>query len=215
MIEIEAKFSVPNNALFTKYAQCNQIGEFYLGQVNTNHVVDKYLDTIDDDIWNAGYKMRVRYGAEHSCITIKSAISAHDRFSVRREIEFELSSEPDDILQWTNQEAMNLVIPIVAGKPLNVKVELKQVRSVRDLFYDESCIGMLSLDDVVVCYGGQELDEFCVLEIEVCNNDQLFALDSISKQLVSDGLFIQDVAKVERAVEAVEKFIQGTSNYVA
>jgi len=68
---------------------------------------------------------------------------------------------------------------------------------------------------VVVCYGGQELDEFCVLEIEVCNNDQLFALDSISKQLVSDGLFIQDVAKVERAVEAVEKFIQGTSNYVA
>jgi inorganic triphosphatase YgiF len=190
VIEIEAKFSVPNNALFTKYVQCNQIGEFYLGQVNTNHVVDKYLDTIDDDIWNAGYKMRVRYGTEHSCITIKSAISAHDRFSVRREIEFELSSEPDDILQWTNQEAMNLVIPIVAGKPLNVKVELKQVRSVRDLFYDESCI-------------------------EVCNNDQLFALDSISKQLVSDGLFIQDVAKVERAVEAVEKFIQGTSNYVA
>jgi inorganic triphosphatase YgiF len=215
VIEIEAKFSVPNNVMFSKYVECDRIGEFHLGQATTNHIVDNYLDTIDDDIWNAGYKMRVRNTGEHSCITIKSASSTHHYFSVRREIEFELHSDPNDILQWTNKEARTLVVPIVAGKPLNVKVELKQRRHVRDLFYDGYCIGLLSLDEVVVCYSGKELDEFQVLEVELSNSDQLFALESISNLLVSDGLLIQDVAKVGRAVEVVEKFRQGTSKYVA
>ena len=52
--------------------------------------VDNYLDTIDDDIWNSGYKMRVRDSEGHNYITIKSAISTHSRFSIRDEIEFEL-----------------------------------------------------------------------------------------------------------------------------
>ena len=51
MIEIEAKFSVPNNAMFSKYVEYDRIGEFYLGQATTNHVVDNYLDTLDDAIW--------------------------------------------------------------------------------------------------------------------------------------------------------------------
>ena len=215
MIEIEAKFSVPNNAMFGKYVECDRIGEFNLGQATTNHVVDNYLDTIDDDIWNAGYKMRVRNTGEHSCITIKSASSAHHYFSVRREIEFELHSDPNDILRWTNKEAINLIVPIVAGKPLDVKVELKQRRYVRDLFYDGYCIGLLSLDDVVVYHSGKELDEFHVLEVEIATVDQLFALESITNLLVSDGLLIQDVAKIGRAVEVVENFKQGTSKYVA
>jgi inorganic triphosphatase YgiF len=215
VIEIEAKFSVPNNAMFSKYVECDRIGEFYLGQATTDHVVDNYLDTIDDDIWNAGYKMRVRNTGEHSYITIKSASSAHHRFSVRREIEFELHSDPNDILQWTNKEAIILVFPIIAGKPLNVKVELKQCRNVLDLFYDGYCIGLLSLDEVVVCYSGKKLDEFHVLEVELCNSNKLSALDSISNQLVSDGLVMQNVAKVGRAIEVVEKFRQGTSKYVA
>ena len=215
MIEIEAKFSVPNNAMFSKYVEYDRIGEFYLGQATSNHVVDNYLDTLDDAIWNAGYKMRVRNSGEHSCITIKSANSTHHYFSVRREIEFELCSDPNDILQWTNEEAINLVVPIVAGKPLNVKVELKQRRYVRDVFYDGFCIGLLSLDEVVVCHSGKELDEFHVLEVELAASDQLFALESISNLLVSDGLLIQDVAKVGRAVEVVEKFKQEIGKYVA
>ena len=74
---------------------------------------------------------------------------------------------------------------------------------------------MLSLDTVVVYHSGKELDEFNVLEVELATVDQLFALESISKLLVSDGLLIQDVAKVGRAVEVVEQFRQGTSKYVA
>ena len=66
-----------------------------------------------------------------------------------------------------------------------------------------------------MCYSGKELDEFQVLEVELANSDQLFALESISNLLVADGLLIQDVAKVGRAVEVVEKFRQGTSKYVA
>ena len=96
-----------------------------------------------------------------------------------------------------------------------MKVELKQRRYVRDLFYDGYCIGLLSLDDVVVYHSGKELDEFHVLEVEIATVDQLFALESITNLLVSDGLLIQDVAKIGRAVEVVENFKQGTSKYVA
>ena len=54
-----------------------------------------------------------------------------------------------------------------------------------------------------------------MLEVEIATVDQLFALESITNLLVSDGLLIQDVAKIGRAVEVVENFKQGTSKYVA
>ena len=73
-MEIEAKFSVPDDMLFSKYSKCDRIGEFFLGKVVINHVVDNYLDTIDNDIWNSGYKMRVRDSEGHNYITIKSSM---------------------------------------------------------------------------------------------------------------------------------------------
>ena len=215
MTEIEAKFSVPDDTLFSKYSQCDRIGEFFLGGVVINYVVDNYLDTIDDDIWNAGYKMRVRDSEGHNYITIKSAISTHSRFSIRGEIEFELHCDPDNIHQWNNQHAVDLIDPIVKGKPLSVKVELKQRRSLRNVFLDGCCIGLLSLDEVVVYYDDKELDDFRVLEVEICSADQLFALDKMSSYLVSDGLLIQDVAKINRAMKAVDKFRQGINKNVA
>jgi len=41
-----------------------------------------------------------------------------------------------------------------------------------------------------------------VLEVELAASDQLFALESISNLLVSDGLLIQDVAKVGRVFKS-------------
>ena len=215
MMEIEASFSIPDDTLFSKYSKCDRIGDFDLGKVMINHVVDNYLDTIDDDIWHSGYKMRVRDSEGRSYITIKSAMSAHPRFSIRNEIEFELHSDPDNILQWNNQHAVELIEPIVKGKSLDVKVELKQRRNVRDVICDGCCIGILSLDEVVVCYSDTQLDDFRVLEVEICSADKLLALDDISNRLVSDGLLIQDVAKISRAVAAVDKFRQGIGKNVA
>jgi len=215
VMEIEAKFSVPDDTLFSKYSKCDRIGEFLLGGIVVNYVVDNYLDTIDDDIWKSGYKMRVRESEGHNYITIKSAISTHSRFSIRGEIEFELHCDPDNINQWNNQHAVDLIDPIVKSKPLSVKVELKQRRSLRNVFLDGCCIGVLSLDEVVVYYDDKELDDFRVLEVEICSADQLFALDKMSSHLVSDGLLIQDVAKLSRAVQAVDKFKQGINNNVA
>ena len=215
MMEIEAKFSVPDDTLFSKYSKCDRIGEFFLDEVVINHVVDNYLDTIDDDIWNSGYKMRVRESEGHNYITIKSAISTHSRFSIRDEIEFELYCDSDNIHQWSNQHAADLINPIVKGKSLNVKVELKQRRNLRNVLLDGCCIGLLSLDEVAVYYGGKQLDDFRVLEVEICGADKLFALDEISSHLVSDGLLIQDVAKISRAIAAVNKFRQGIGENVA
>ena len=215
MMEIEAKFSVPDDTLFSKYSKCDRIGEFFLDEVVINHVVDNYLDTIDDDIWNSGYKMRVRESEGHNYITIKSAISTHSRFSIRDEIEFELYCDSDNIHQWSNQHAADLINPIVKGKSLNVKVELKQRRNLRNVLLDGCCIGLLSLDEVAVYYGGKQLDDFRVLEVEICSADKLFALDEISSHLVSDGLLIQDVAKISRAIAAVNKFRQGIGENVA
>ena len=215
MMEVEAKFSVPDDTLFSKYSKCDRIGEFFLGEVVINHVVDNYLDTIDDDIWNSGYKMRVRDSEGHNYITIKSAISTHSRFSIRDEIEFELYCDPDNIHQWSNQHAADLINPIVKGKSLNVKVELKQRRNLRNVLLDGCSIGLLSLDEVDVYYGGKQLDDFRVLEVEICSADKLFALDEISSHLVSDGLLIQDVAKISRAIAAVNKFRQGIGENVA
>ena len=215
MMEIEAKFSVPDDTLFSKYSKCDRIGEFLLGGIVVNYVVDNYLDTIDDDIWNSGYKMRVRDSEGHNYITIKSAISTHSRFSIRDEIEFELYCDPDNIHQWNNQHAADLINPIVKGKSLNVKVELKQRRNLRNVLLDGCSIGLLSLDEVDVYYDGKQLDDFRVLEVEICSADKLFALDEISSHLVSDGLLIQDVAKISRAIAAVNKFRQGIGENVA
>ena len=214
MMEIEVSFKIPNNKLFGKYYDCQCIGEYGIGIVSENKVVDDYYDTINNDIWSAGYKLRLRHILNNHFVTIKSSKSNHPRFSVRNEFEFEIDEDIVDITRWKNAYAVHLLERIIENKVLELKFQLRQNRHIRDIYFEKVNVGILSLDVVRVFYDNLELDMFSILEVEIHNMNNLFILDEICNEIEDDGFCITHVAKLSRAAKAIEDYKSIRKNYV-
>lgn len=208
-MEIEAKFPICDERLWKKYRECAGIGAYRLGVVKESLVVDEYFDTLDGAIRRAGYNLRVRTCDGKKHVTIKSVQSTHSRFSVREETEFPLHGDPLDVANWLNPEADELIKPLLYAKALCHIVQLRQHRAERPLLQYGQALATMSLDDVQVWYAGSQLDEFLVLEIELVPGEEVTILDQIVAVLVSDGLVPQPVAKLKRAMAAVEQELAG------
>ena len=192
MIEIEVSFKIPNNKLFAKYYNCQCIGEYGIGIVSENKVVDDYYDTINNDIWSAGYKLRLRHILNNHFVTIKSGKSNHPRFSVRNEFEFEIDEDVVDITSWKNAYAVQLLEGIIENKVLELKFQLRQHRHIRDIYFEKVSI----------------------LEVEVYNMNNLGILEEICNEIEDDGFCITHVAKLSRAAKAIEDYKSIRKNYV-
>ena len=212
MIEIEAKFSINDVGLLEKYRDCDYIGRYHLGTSEELFVVDDYLDTREGTILNAGYHLRVRTCGGNQIVTIKSSQSQESRFSVREEIEFPLHREASDVDSWVNQEAVALINPLLQGRDLCVNVQLRQRRSERQVCDGTDVLAMMSLDGVQVWHSGLILDDFHVLEFELLSGIDMIVLEDISSVLAKDGLEAQPVAKLSRALMALQMARKETRN---
>ncbi len=201
-LEVEAKFLVTDLDLFTRYRQSMEIAGYKLGDYREVYVTDEYLDTEQHDIWDAGFRLRVRECSGKHSITVKSAHSQHAQFSVRDQIEFPVSSETD-VEHWGNEEARALIESLVQGRKLRTSVQLRQIRGQRDIFLRNTQVAMLSLDQVEVRRNEEPLDEFHVLEVELLPRVGHNVLEDITRHLQIEGLIPQTVAKLQRALDAV------------
>ena len=212
MIEIEAKFPVTDERLWEKYRVCDCMGRYRLGAVEELFVVDKYLDTRESNISRAGYHIRVRSCGGKQFVTIKSAQSRERRFSVREEIEFAFHGDALDVGSWVNREAAALISPLLRGSSLLTSVKLRQQRDERQVCDGTDVLAMMSLDDVQVWHSGILLDEYHVLEFELFSGTDMIVLDEIALVLAKDGLAAQPVAKLSRALAAVQMAREQTND---
>ena len=211
-MEIEAKFIIDEYRLWVKYRECARIGRYRLGGAQEFSVVDEYLDTREQSILRAGHHLRVRTRRGKQLVTIKSAQSAQARFSVREEIEFPLHGDAGEVGSWVNREAAVMITPLLRGSALRPIVQLRQQRAERPVHRGGNAMVMMSLDDVQVWHAGRRLDEFRVLEFELAPDAELSVLNEITAVLASDGLVPQPVAKLNRALAAVEQALEDTRN---
>ena len=210
MIEIEAKFPIDDDCVWQKYRACARIGVYRLGAVEEWFVVDEYLDTLEGDVRRAGHHLRVRTSGGKQRVTIKSAQSAQPRFSVREETEFPVDGDAREVGSWVNREAVALITPLLRGSVLRPTVQLRQQRAERAVHRAGNALATMSLDEVQVWHAGRHLDEFRVLEFELVPGAELSVLNEMTAVLASDGLTPHPVAKLSRALTAVEQALNGT-----
>jgi len=200
--EIEAKFAVPDTAVFERLQAATELGGYTLAEAAGKEVRDTYLDTAAREIAAAGYFCRRRRRGGSFLITCKQLATAAGAIHRRDELEVTLPREarPQD---WPEGPARDLVLGAAEDRPLEPLVELRQTRLVRWAVKGDKTVAEVSLDRVVV--GGADGDRppYFEVEAELVTGTEA-DLAAIAACLRDEyGLVPEPRSKFERALEVV------------
>ncbi len=216
---IEAKFSVPDPAVFWQLQTADHVGEYSLSTLDLQSVWDTYLDTKRRRILAAGYSCRKRETNEEIVMTLKSlggaegAIHRHGEWQVR----ITACRTPAD---WPDSPVRDLVLQLIGQEPLVSLFELQQVRVIRLLVQDEEPVAKLRLDRVSLVSEDRE-QVYLDLEVELLPQTPEETLRAIVGCLQDEwhlkpeprckfdrALVLLDALKVERESESVRRQVR-------
>jgi CHAD domain-containing protein/transposase-like protein len=150
-IETEAKFVVPDSSTLAALQKLTRLADFELKSIGVKATVDRYLDTADKRLYQAGWACRLRNIADKQLITLKSTTPVQDNLHRRRELETEIEpSQPqgEQWQTWPDSPARELVEQIAGLAPLQTLFILYQTRhQFHGLKHGQPVIE-LSLDEV-------------------------------------------------------------------
>ncbi len=165
-IEVEVKFDVLDRAAARSTLLAAHLGQIAAaGPAARLRLVDRYLDTPDGRLREAGWAARIRTIGSSSRIQLKELAST-DAVGVARRQEHEGPAEagvvPDD---WPVSAARRRLLQLLHGEPPVETLVLRQDRLTRQ-FGDLSGRLELSLDRVEVLVDGRPVARRLVLEVE-------------------------------------------------
>jgi len=203
-MEIEAKFTVPDPAVYWHLQIADHVGGYSLSTLDVQSVWDTYLDTKRRRILSAGYSCRRRETNEGIVMTLKSlggAEGAIHRHGVW-ELNVSASRTPAD---WPEGPARDLVLQLIGQEPLVSLFELQQTRVIRLVKQDEQPVAELRLDSVsLVSEDGEQV--YFDLEVEMLPQTPEATLAAIIACL-GDEWHLEPEArsKFERALEFMKE----------
>ena len=122
-MEIEAKFSVPDEATFRRLVETTALAGFDLGEASVEELSDRYLDTAGRAIQSWGYACRLRRKGDGYVATLKGLGRAAG--AVHRRIEHEVGlSKPVYPQDWPPSAARDLALRLCGCEPLVVLLSL-------------------------------------------------------------------------------------------
>jgi len=162
-LEIEAKFSVPDEITWQRLLDARELAGFRLVPGPEEHVTDSYRDTVDRAVYRAGYACRIRRKGGQQIATLKALSSAEGAVHERMEYSVTLDGgeAPDD---WPASPARDRVLALSQGAPLYELFSLSQQRHKRMVQAGDRLVAELSLDAVTTHIGDTEQS---ALEVEV------------------------------------------------
>ncbi|MCX7838651.1 MAG: CHAD domain-containing protein [Anaerolineae bacterium] len=165
-MEIEAKFSVTDDALAEQLRTIERLDSWTLARGAVTRVHDVYLDTSDRRLLAAGYACRQRrIGRQRArLITLKRIASTSDAIHARDELEITVEDETSPA-EWQPSPARDVVLQIIGDASLEKLFELRQTRVKRNVMQGDTLIAEWSVDVVSVRAGKHRLN-FAELEIE-------------------------------------------------
>jgi CHAD domain-containing protein len=199
-LEIEAKFSVPDEQTFDRLQQTSELAGFSLGQASITELYDLYLDTAQDALRAAGYSCRLRRAGDHYLASLKALDSASG--SIHRRIEHEVQLPgPLPPEQWPASAARDLTLDLCGDEPLSSLFAIEQTRHSRPLLKDGRGVAEFSLDRVRICQEGQDLVSFLELEAELEAEGREEDLQQLAMELQEAwGLAPEARSKFERGL---------------
>jgi CHAD domain-containing protein len=201
--EIEAKYVVPDPATFERLLALETIGGYRLAPRGAFELTDRYLDTAERDLLDAGYscRRRVRDGGAVAVVTVKSMGGA--RGAVHRRIEEEWEIPPGSPPEaWPAGPALELLRRLAGGRPLVELLTLRQRRAERDVIRADRKVAVLSLDRVEFAGHAEGLSH--ELEIELTAEGAASDLRALEPVLLPFGLRPQGQSKFARALALLD-----------
>jgi CHAD domain-containing protein len=199
-LELEAKFSVPDEQTFQQLLATSSLGAFHLGERSLVRVQDRYLDTPEGALRQQGYALRLRRENGRHIASVKGLGDATGAVHRREEYEVDLPGvlPPKD---WPPSPARKLILKLAQDRPLVPLFILEQERHRRDVHSQERPVAELSLDRVGVCRDDTVAATYLELEVEVLADGQRRDLEEISAELQKRvGVAPQPESKFERGL---------------
>ena len=201
-MEVEAKFTIPDEQTFRWLLEATALGGFSLGEGVVVRLQDLYLDTAAGAIQAGGFACRLR--REETCYlaTLKGLGGVSG--AVHRRVEHEVRlSEPLPPWDWPSSVARDLVLPLLGNEPLTLLFEIDQNRYSRALSQDARAVASLNLDRVCFCprkpcHGA---DTYLELEVEMLPDGSEADLYRLVVALESEwGLMPEQRSKFQRGL---------------
>jgi CHAD domain-containing protein len=204
--EVELKYRVNDPATGERLLAADQLGGLQAtgGRARTVQLEDRYVDTRDGALAQAGFAVRLRQRGAETIVTVKS-LAATERVdgAVERE---ELEGPADRVAaasEWPASDARALVLEHAGDAPLVERVTIRQLRHQRLLRAGNSRVE-LSLDEVDVVSRGRIVRSFTELEAELVKGDDSLLADLERRLDTESGLVRSDHSKLEAALAALD-----------
>jgi CHAD domain-containing protein len=200
VLEIEAKFGVPDEETFRLLLEATSLAGFDLGKASLEELSDRYLDTAGRAIQNWGYACRLRRKGDGYVATLKGLGRAAG--AVHRRIEHEVGlSKPVYPQDWPPSAARDLALRLCGCEPLVVLFDIDQTRHDRPLTDGGRAVATLSLDRVRVCRNRVVATSYLELEAELLPEGKEDDLRRLVAELVEEwNLLPGRQSKFERAL---------------
>jgi CHAD domain-containing protein/uncharacterized protein YjbK len=198
-MEIEAKFSIPNEETYQRLQAAEQLAGFFLSTPKIQEVHDRYLDTVGFAIKKAGYYCRIREFKGSRIVTIKELAGAEGAVHKREELEVSLAGDVPPT-QWPKSPAQDFILQCVGHEPLVELFELRQIRVIRFMKSPkERTVAELCLDQVRLL-GHENGNAYFELEVELLPEGTEHDLALIQNVLVNEwAMAPESRSKFERA----------------
>jgi CHAD domain-containing protein len=200
-LEIEAKYSIPDEQTFQRLQETPTLADFDLGQMTATDLHDTYLDTPDRAILAGGYACRLRREGSRYLATLKGLGSTTDSVHRRDEFEAELPG-PLPPRDWPPGMARDLALQLAGDRPLSTLFVIEQTRHARSMRQGDRHVAQLALDRVHVVVGtpaGSPAD-YLELEAELMPDGREADLAVLGAELEVWGLLPVSLSKFVRAL---------------
>ncbi|MEJ2757266.1 MAG: CYTH domain-containing protein, partial [Anaerolineales bacterium] len=199
-MEIEAKFSIPDERTFQRLLETSSLAGFQVDEATTAEMTDHYLDTEKRAIQAAGYACRMRHVDGHYVATLKGLGSTAGAIHRRTEYEVEMADflPPQD---WPAGTVRDLALQLCDGEPLVLLFDIEQTRHKRCLHEGSRPVAEVSLDQVRLSRRGAVAVSFSELEAELLPAGTEHDLERLSGELQEKwGLAPETRSKFEQAL---------------
>lgn len=200
-MEIEAKFTVPDQITFDRLLQIEALGGCVLSPARLKRLHDHYLDTAGGGFLAGGFACRVRVDGDGGrLVTLKSLTPAQGLLHERQELEVRLPEYVGlDPATWPVCDATALASQLSQGQPLTPLFELRQDRYQRlaTPVGSETPAVELSIDRINFAAE----DDLLGVEAELLPGSDRSALQAIADDLHRAwGLTPEPISKFERGL---------------
>ena len=201
--EIELKFSFEDGEALREWLDRTFVVDDEGAGWQTHEITDRYFDTADLALAEAGFGARLRTVGSDTTLTIKADIEVSEGLHRRLELEAP-ATRALETQKWPDSEARSRLIDVVGGRRLIERFVVGQQRRERAILIDGTRV-IASIDEGEVEYLETLAGEVHQFEVELRSGDP-GALRPLAERIVAAGLAeAEDRSKLQIASDLVER----------